>query len=257
MARRKPPFSFDLNGIVAFASFSGCGHSLVSSIIDGHKNAIISREQKVLLRLYTGRIDPPQAWSAIYNASLHYTKRGRWHKGSETSHIIPGHYNGTAKDVVNILGDKHGLGFIRNVSECPDFIQKIKSITNLPLHILHIYRNPFDVIAHSYKFMPERNLDGVVKLVVRRFKLANYAVQVAKNWSNVLDVKLEDLSGIQISNILQFLGLEDYEDFIQSADSIIVRSLMDESGVVEWSEENVGIVNNLCSAIPYLGGYRR
>ena len=248
------PISLKGKTFVSFISFSGCGHSLISSLIDAHKNAIVSREHAVLGRLYKEKITIDQVEDIITKASHKYTMKGRLHKGSNTSHKVPNQFNGMAEDLM-VLGDKHGGGVISCMSSYPDFYRTVTTKLRCRIKFVHIYRNPYDVAAHTKKFYSHRSMRSVVSTTVRRFELADSALRKAKI---VISVKLEDLIyhfDYSMGNVLRFLGLDNYDGFIDDCKRILRPERLYERNDVTFKAGDKERLRNLCRSIIYLNDY--
>lgn len=90
-------------------------------MIDAHKNAIVSREQLILKRVFDKSLPTSSAFKTIISASESYTNKKRPHKGSKTNHLVPNQYNGCAEKLI-VIGDKHGYGVTSYINKFSYFI---------------------------------------------------------------------------------------------------------------------------------------
>lgn len=237
----------NLRGIVSFLSFSGCGHSLLSSMIDAHRNAIVSREQLLLNKLYLGRIDKDKMLKAAIVSSGKYTQLGRFHKGSNTSHLVPNQSNGVSSDI-HILGDKHGFGVVAYINGCSDYLSRLNSILMLPIYFIHMQRNPLDVIAHTRKFETRHSISMIAKKVESKFLLLREALKKVGK-SNYLTVSYEELVNHcddTLIKILDFLHLDSYKGFTADCAKIVDKSKVNEWDDVNWTPLSLEIAHKLC-----------
>jgi len=256
MEERKPPCLDNLTAFVSFLSSSGNGHSLISSLIDAHKNAMVCREKMVLTRLYSGKLDKAGVIRNVTVGSAKYTLAGRLHKGSNTSHIVPNQFNGKA-DPLYIIGDKHGTGVASHLANKPRFLQSITKKLNLPIKFIHVYRNPYNVIAHMTKFYPKYSTIASAKRVIYRFNITDRAIKESIN--PVLSIKFESLienPRIILNQIMDFLSLPIYRGFIRDCASIINPILLTEYNEVSWKGVDIDKIKHLCQSTSYLNDYK-
>jgi SAM-dependent methyltransferase len=236
-----------VNRFVSFLSFSGCGHSLVSSLLDAHKNIIISREQKSLQRLYNQHYTKEQLFSAIAESSASYTIRGRPHKGSNTHHLVLDQYNGMAADT-RVIGDKSGFDTVKSCQDTK-FLEGVTKKLDMPIDFIKVTRNPFDQVAHMRKFCTQFPLRDIVRRVTARIELTENATKVAEDFGcRVFKVRLEDFvddPGLWLNEMLMFLGLLPYEHYIQDCKRVVNPSLVNEKDDVEWNQD----CKQMCSQI--------
>lgn len=254
MQEKELPFLDNLKGFVSFLSFSGNGHSLISSLIDAHKNAIVSREKLVLMRLYNEKLDRAGALRNILRGSSSYTLRNRPHKGSGTSHLVPNQFNGRA-DPLHIIGDKHGNGTSSYLATKPNFLQDVTKKLGLPIKFIHIYRNPYNVIAHMTKFSKFSTRSSANK-VIYRYHVVDKAIKLSI--SSVLSIKFESLINrpkLTLKQIIEFLDLPVYECYLRNCASIIKPILLSEHNEVSWEGVDMDKIKSLCHSIPYLNSY--
>ena len=242
----------NLRGIVSFLSFSGCGQSLLSSMIDAHKNAVVSREELLLNKLYDGRIDKQTMFLVAIESSLRYTKRGRLHRGSNTSHLVPNQSNGASSDI-HILGDKHGYGVVDYIVKHKDYLRKVQSLLGLPIYFIHVRRNPCDVIAHARKFDVRCSISEIAEKVSNRFIRLKAALErVGKG--NYLTVSCEELvnnCSETLEKVLDFLHLSAYNGFIADCEKIVNKSKIFERNDVKWDSASERIATRLCQENGY------
>lgn len=256
MDAKEQPYLGNLRGFVSFLSFSGCGHSLISSLIDAHKDAVVSREIGILSKLFSGVLGKEGAISAIFAHSKKYTSSGRYHKGSNTSHLVPNQFNGTSA-APQILGDKLGYNTVANIARKPDFLTTVLSTLDLPIYFIHIYRNPLDVVSHTRKFYTQFSLYETVCKVRRKYLLTHLAVKRIKTLP-LLSIKIEDFvekPKSSLITLLSFLKLDNYTHYIDDCASIINPSLLVERDDVKWDTQSFRETELICKSFNYLNCY--
>lgn len=256
MEEREHSFS-SVRKFVSFLSFSGTGQSLISSMIDAHKNAIVSRERKVLLYIYNGSMSVDQALKEISRSSAKYTVKGRMHKGSNSSHLVHNYFNGTA-EFPTVVGDKCGQLNILSILNHNDFLNMLSSKLGIQLTFIHTYRNPFDVTAHMRKFYTKYTIDRAANNIANKFVSCDLAVEKAKKFFPVIDINFDNFVldvPLHMKQILNFLDLEVDEDFLYACKDIVNPSLTHELDDIKWTRSSLEKINTLCNFIPYLSAY--
>lgn len=130
-----------------YCLINGCrktGHTLVGCILDAHPNMMFCN-QHVRTHELKG-IGQDNFFKSIYDKSVEIggmAKNGRYY--------VDGYYQGTYKDKLSVIGatDIDHIG--RNTGNDPDFIYDIIEKIVIPIKVLIILRNPFDVIATKFK----------------------------------------------------------------------------------------------------------
>lgn len=240
-----------VRGFITFLSFSGNGHSLISSMLDAHENIIISREVKILKHIYNGS-DRDKMLKEIINHSKQYSAKGRPHKGSNTSHFVEGQLNGSAKRL-KFLGDKNGYGTVHQVLYYKNFFKKCEALLRMPIIPIHIYRNPFRVVEHTRRFYSFRNIDDTATKVSERFHKVRRSLSRVKN---AVSIKFENIlcsTDKTLLDLFKPLGIRPSDKFLGGCRSIITS--IDEPPVM-WTPKSIKLINELCSSISYLNGYR-
>lgn len=244
--------SLNPSTFILFLSFSGNGHSLLSSLLDAHENIVISREQRIVQKLIKGEVSKEDAFKSIIKSSKSYTLRGRPHKGSNTSHLVPNQSNGTFTSL-KALGDKNGWGTVATISN-RESLNLLRNTLGIRLSFIHIYRNPFDVVAHTRKFYPRYSLQSTIDRVISKYKAVCYCLSLVPS----ISLSLEDLVNFPtrfLSYILNSLSLEYSEDYLTSCSSIIDSSKLKSKTNIKWDPFSIERLTNFCKSISYLKRY--
>ena len=141
----------DLTYYCMFMGYPRSGHSLVGSILDAHPNCIISHELDALKHLdeINSRYD---LFDLIANNSAHYAKEGRNWTGY--SYDIAGQWQGRS-DGLKVIGDKKGGSSTDQYDADEGVINRLHDVVGLPMKIIHVIRNPYDII--STRFLRGKN----------------------------------------------------------------------------------------------------
>ena len=243
-----------LKCFVGFISFSGNGHSLVSSILDAHKQAIISREKCILWNIEGMKVAPERVFTYIARASQIYTDNGRPHKGSGTKHIVLGAHNGFVERPL-VIGDKHGFGTAVRIKNNPELLKMMRKKLGLPLKFIHVYRTPFAATEHYRRFRPHQDLDRAIWHIKQRYSIVESAL---KNLTNYHSVKMEDLlrnpKGV-IRKLLNYVGLSPYPGYLKGCEELINPEFLNQYLFTDWTNTQVDNLTEFCLKSKFLRSY--
>lgn len=245
----------NIRAFVSFLSSSGNGHSLVSSLLDAHRNVTVSRERQVLKRLIKNKeVEVKDMFEDIIAYSVKYTEKGRPHNGTGTSHLVPNQFNGFPYSYpLLVIGDKHGFGTAKLIAQ-PNNLRLLERRLHLPIYFLHIHRNPFDTIAHLSKFYT-KSLDQVIETVGTRLAIVDIAMKKAKRLGKVLSFSIEDFVSnyrSYVRKVLRFLALEPYRGYIRDCSKVLRPDLLNERCEINWTNEQIDKITAICDSFSYL-----
>ena len=186
-------------------------------------------------------------FAPIIRNSSNYTKRNRFHSGSQTYHLVPGQFNGFSKKPI-VIGDKNGYGTVSGIYNA-DYV--IRDILGIPIHYIHVYRNPYDTIAYLNRFY-KSGLGGTTAKVLRRLDCID---KVLYKVGDYLSIRYEDLmldTSSILNKVLSYLDLPIYKGFIESCRKVLRPGLLHFKQTIDWPIEQITKINNFCSNIEYL-----
>ena len=152
-----------LTSFLVFVGYSRSGHTLVGALLDGHPQMIVANEYNALARPPTVELKRSLALNsavcAVYGrtqAGFNYSLGGAlWWQGRWCRPDAPQEW--CAYGIPRILGDKRGGGTSQVLERVDDFpsggVQRLLAFSRglaLPLRVLHILRNPFDMAATQF-----------------------------------------------------------------------------------------------------------
>jgi hypothetical protein len=208
----------------------------VGSIIDAHPHATIAHEYHALQRFLAGtprlKILTDILWLSRESAKI----------GRPSQRVEGGVYfhrirNGT-RDIaggLTVIGDKKGAG---SVVECQnhgiDTLAHFSNYIKLPLRIIHVIRNPFDMVAAAV-------MGGESAQHYSFFNLVPIVAQLRKQYvQQWLDLYYEDLIArpeTQIRMLLSFLGLPEDQKFMRHATRYLFTSPHTRRDQICWTSE--------------------
>lgn len=135
------------NDIECFCLFIGypfSGHTIIGSLLDAHPDVVISIEADVL-----GLIQKGYSRKLIYSFILRNNKN--FHSRHKTSWLgysykVPGLFQGTYNKI-RVIGDKKGAKSTNRLINNIDLLANLEEVTEKPVKMIHVVRNPLDNIA--------------------------------------------------------------------------------------------------------------
>ena len=192
-----------LSAFCLFVGYGRSGHSAVGSVIDAHPCAAISHELHAV-RLFLDGMSREALLREVFLTAQRQAMAGRRSSRAEGGtylHRIDGQLKADTAGLT-VLGDKKGAGTTTLVRERGlDLLTRFEAFVSLPLSIVHVVRNPYDMIAAGLARGRTTFLDLVPTVAAVR------QCWPADRW---LDVYYEDVIAQpreQVARILTFLSL--------------------------------------------------
>ncbi len=152
-----------VNGVNQFLLFVGyprSSHSILGSLIDAHPHVIVAHELFLLDEWWsyqerTGHtITKELLYNALYNSSNTNVHTGWRNTSSHTkgySLSLGAQWQGQFNRNIAVIGDKSGGNTAYLYMKSPGTFLKryeeLKRIVKVPIRVIHVVRNPFDIIA--------------------------------------------------------------------------------------------------------------
>jgi hypothetical protein len=225
-----------------FIGYPRSGHSLIGALIDAHPNAIIGMETDVLLLTEFG-LTRNQIFYMIYKKSLKFTNvyQNCW---TGYSYKIPDSFQGRYTDLL-VIGDKQGGKSSIRIGNNPTLLPYFLSLIKYPIKILHIVRNPFDIITTMYTRDPRIGNDFNRELfefkIDKFFAKADVNQELLKNKNlTILTIFHENFIAApkkELFRILTHIGLDTNENFLDQCASIIYDQPHHSRFKIIWPDE--------------------
>jgi len=235
---------------VCFVGYSRSGHSLVGSLIDAHPDAEIAHELHALKHLAAGVDFDAVLRAARQNARIFHIT-GRTYTGYD--YVVPGQYQGSCRRPV-VAGDKKGNGTARLLRRDPDLLARLESRLPVPLHFIHVVRNPYDCIASKAL----RTGDALENAAARYLANARLIAELrARRPARIHDVHLDQLLAApqrELSALLMALGLDpEVPDYLDACAGILFACPRRTRDRVAWPARLVDRIEAGLAEISTLG----
>ena len=255
------------NKIKTFCLFIGyprSGHSLVASLLDAHPDITVGMEWGVLPYIKLGYKKRQIFYSLIRNSFLYTNKKNNIWTGY--SYKVHNSWQGKYK-TLQVIGDKQGGRTSIYLKEDPDLLLKLEKIINQKPKLIHVIRNPFDIITtttfrkfEKSKIKKEPNDVDLLPFIKHFFERAEVVKYFKKqNNYDVFDLYHEDFikdPEKHLENLILFLGLKVNTDYLRTCASI-VYSLPHVSRLrLNWPPELIQYVEKKINDYPFLNHYK-
>lgn len=245
---------------VLFLGYPRSGHSLIGSLIDAHPYAVVSNQMDAL-SFIEQNYSRKQLFYLIRENTVKQGEAGRGNSGYD--YEVPNQWQGRHKSI-QLIGDKRGGTSSKRLYGQQNFslLERTKEITQLPLKIVHVVRNPFDNITT----MVTRAMKNKRKKLPEVFdqKIDSYFTKTAINQKAILETDYEihtmyseDLNRQTLQDLIDFLELPNDPAYLDDCISILWDNPNRSSQKVDfWTPERIAIVYERMADFPHLARYK-
>ena len=251
-------------GLQAYAMFIGyprSGHSLVGSLLDAHPEAMIANEADALKYVPHG-ISREGLLHLLWQNSRRTAARGRTQTGY--SYVVPGAWQGRAEPL-HVIGDKRGGNSTRRLARDPGLLPQLRERVDLPLRVIHITRNPYDILTtialRHCKMRPACVTEAVLaERIEGFFRMAETIARVRADLepAELLEMRSEDLIAApeaRLEQLCRGLGLRATAAYLAPAAAIVYSKPKLTRKKVSWPAGLVERVAREMEHYPFLAGY--
>jgi len=232
----------DFESVERYCMFIGhgrTGHSLVGSLLNGHREMVVSHELDALRLLDRAQVPVSrnQLFSAILQRDAEFTGLGReWEK---YSYDIPGTDQGEF-DRLRVIGDKKGAASTRRLGTSPELLGELRETVSVPLRAVHVVRNPFDTIASRRKLKESWQAYGIEKYFANadNVELISEMLGEEELFRLHYEELVSDTAGV-LSDLFAFLGVEAGDEYLAACDDFVFDSPKRTRTELEWSDEEI------------------
>ena len=296
---------------VFFIGYPRSGHSIVGSLMDAHPHMIIAHEFMLFKqwnKMETARVtngtknklrDKKYLFNALYRDSFRDATRGlrsqgKGHKGYTLEVGFP--WQGRYNEQLLVIGDKSGgmatYSFMGNQRRFKNYYEQLLKTVNVPVRVIHVVRNPFDIISTQILFAAGKDVgstkkasdfvaeqkalfkDEGTKLTAKKYKneqlLENkthaiFAMADAISRMSAFigpDNILEIHNGELVNNpkgtlrkICTFLHVKCPLDYLEVAANKVYKTVSKTREIVEWPERLRDVVETKKQKFPFFSQY--
>lgn len=234
--------------------------------MDAHPNVIIAHEYDVVGKLdsyLTGSDGRDRLFHDLFNDSktIAFREGGRQH--NNYNYAVPGQWQGTYRDKLEIIGDKKGGTTAAILYNNPEKLDTVRDLVKVPIKLIHVVRNPFDAMATHTKRKGATTSDSQwFQKFMKRFESQAEAVKALKQRASeypMFDLLSDDDMTTDphatLKRLFEFLEVPYTDDFISTCASIVYKKPHKSRFDFEWREEDKKQVADLIAKTEWFKGY--
>lgn len=260
----------DLIGVQRFVFFIGyprTGHSIIGSFMDAHPNMIIAHEYPLFESLGNHEMTMFELFNELHKNSVGELKAG-WRgqknvdkKGYSLS--LEGLWQATFTKL-KVIGNKYGGATLTYYRDNPDaflsLMEQLKGMLGIPISIIHVVRNPYDIIATHLLYVDGRKTSKLKASVDNKYNHTTHLKELAEDMAERADVAADMLRVLKLpflevhheefindpisvmKQICVFVGVKCTEHYLSVCKSHTYSSPSKSRNVVVWTDEIVDYV---------------
>lgn len=270
---------------ILFIGTPRSGHSILGAIIDAHPLAIVSHEVNAVEKISEG-VKGQALFSMILENSKTQASNGR--SQSDADHAvgygqqlsgesdeayssrlknlpelppyrfgyeIVNQFQGTASGPLRVIGDKKGGGTTKTLFRDPTLLARLQEEVGLPLHLIHVVRDPYDNIATM-----ARRTGTQIETQIERFEwLYEQLNSILKNCDlPVYRMYHEEFVSAPDKNIRDICGWLDLpagQAYINACSNIVYEKPHRSRTLVQWKNSSIARVEEIIRKWPILSQY--
>jgi hypothetical protein len=255
--RRRRAFD-SIDTYCGFVGYPRSGHTLIAAVLNAHPEIVLANEVGALdwLSKGFGRL---QICSLILERDRAFSRTGYEFLGYR--YAVPGQWQGRFRRL-RVVGDKDGARDNRILGRHPELLERLGRVMRARVRILHVVRNPYDILATFLKrdkaVGGSATVDDALGLMVRALETADGLMRRLPA-EHVLTVRHEAFIEDPRQGVRQlcaFLGVDAPEDYVEACASIVFERPRKTREGVHWSPEQIEFVQSkMIARFDFLAGY--
>jgi len=239
-----------------FIGYPRSGHSIVGSLLNAHRHALIAHELNVLNYVRRG-YSAFQIFDLIRRREAWFAGLGRSWSGYD--YAVPNQWQGRW-DEIRVIGDKRGGGTTGTLRTNPHLLAQLEAKLAAELRLVHVVRNPYDVVSTAYRRKSARRNITVERSLAAFTRQCSTNARVMAEVGNdrVLTLRHEDLiraPEAEVRRLCAFFGLDAPEDYVRDCASIVFSQPRQTRHLLEWQPEHRTHLEELIAQHSFLEGY--
>jgi hypothetical protein len=254
--RRDPSAFAELESFCFFIGHNKSGTSLIGSLLDAHRHAVVADDVDAL-RLVAAGFDRRQLCYWLARAARRDYLKGRVtaRRVAAYSYLVPGQWQGRY-EAARVVGDSASGVTTRRLATDPGLLARLRRVAGAAaVRFVLVIRNPYDPIAYimtrgrrSYEDAADHYFANCAAVVDLCHRLGD----------DVLAVRYESFVAaprLQLAQVCRFLGLEAGDDYLDGCAAIVHPSPHRSRELIRWEPAWVTDVERRMAAFDFLEGY--
>ena len=240
-----------ISAFCLFVGYGRSGHSAVGSVIDAHPQAVVAHELNAVRRYFEG-VERDVLFDEIFALSQAQARAGRQSPRAEGGNYPQG-LDGQVKPYpggITVIGDKKGAGTARQFARHGlHRIDDFKSYIGVPVKVLHVVRNPFDIVAAGMA----AGRSGFAEIVAIVADIRQRCL--GDDWLDVYHERLIAEPREEVARIATFLGLPVLPQHLDDAVAHVYTQPHRRRFETDWPDGARAMVEKIIARHDYFGGY--
>ena len=156
-----------------------------------------------------------------------------------------------------MIGDKHAGRPARRIHENPELLDRFRKTVRVPLRVLQINRNPYDMIASRVSRPTAIPVDEGIE-IYRKLGVAVDDVRARLDPSELYELRYEDFTADperRFRDICAFIGVETPPGYAEASAASVEGGGRRGRDTISWSDSQRAAVETMIEARPVLAGY--
>lgn len=241
-----------------FLGHSRSGHSLLASLLDAHKNIVIADEIRAL-KYFAAGFSAQQVYKLILHNSRRIGEKQRKRAGYQFE--VPGQWQGRY-EAIEVIGEKDGSWTAAMALRNFKVIEAAYARVPAEIRVIHLYRNPFDVISTIYRRYQAAGNLGPLQHSIDFYFRRTEGIEKIRRFApseGILDLSHENFVSdpeAGLRRVCAFLSVECDEEFLKACGEIVFAKPQKTRNGVTWDEAAISHVYDRARAYDYLRDYR-
>jgi hypothetical protein len=241
-------------GVRNFCLFIGMnrsGSSLVGSLLNAHRRALIAHELNAL-HFVRRRFTRSQLFYLLREQDRAFENADRQWYGYD--YRVTGQWQGMYERL-QVIGDKHAGGATHVLGRCPDLLPRLSQTVGVPVKLVHVVRSPLDNIATVHR-LQKLSLAAATEYY---FEHTATNSRLLRKYANaVVTVHLEDFirqPADELRRVCSFLELDAPLDYLQNCGQAVFAEPRRTRGECPWPARLVAHIGERASEVSFLDRY--
>jgi hypothetical protein len=229
------------------------GSTLIGSLLNGHPEMVIAHESDIFRYVKPG-VTRNQLFAILLERDRLFAAAGRQFNGFD--YAVPGTSQGVY-DRLRVIGDKHAGRPARRIHENPELLDRFRKTVRVPLRVLQINRNPYDMIASRVRKPTSIPVDDGIE-IYRKLGVAVDDVRSRLDPTEMYELRYEDFTADperRLRDICAFIGVEAPPGYAEAGAASIDRGGRRGRDTIPWTDAQRAAVDTLIESRPALAGY--
>jgi hypothetical protein len=234
-----------------FIGMNRSGSSLVGSLLNAHRQALIAHELNAL-HFVRRRFRRSQLFYLLREQDQAFENADRQWYGYD--YRVSGQWQGKSERLF-VIGDKHAGGATHLLGRRPDLLSRLSETVGVPVKLVHLVRSPLDNIATLHRL---QNLSLPAAAECYFEHTATNARLIRKYSESVITIHLEDFirqPAAELRRLCSFLTLDAPDDYLHDCSQAVFSEPRQTRSELEWPANLVAEIGKRASDVRFLSRY--